>query len=167
MLPDDDEEEKAVDLSVSSSKVTSRKVPPDRKKGRGRPKGSRTTGLSKIKRFKSVKVDEESLVGVACGIGTCGVRFKKGENLVMHRRCHTDGPNDDTFACFECGSPRPSFVGWRAMALHLWNKHQIDMELYSCDQCQHFRSFTLSRLQDHKGALLFHPFFASKYCAVI
>ena len=94
--------------------------------------------------------DEESLVGVACGIGACGVRFKKGENLALHRRCHVSNGGDDIFVCSECESGGNRVVGWKAMALHLWNKHQIDTELYSCDQC-HFRSFTLSRLQDHKG----------------
>ena len=103
--------------------------------------------------------DEESLVGVACGIGACGVRFKKGENLALHRRCHVPNGSDDLFVCSECESSENRVVGWKTMALHLWNKHQIDTELYSCDQC-HFRSFTLSRLQDHKGKL--HTIFLNK-----
>ena len=70
---------------------------------------------------------------------------------LLDRSCHSSG-DPDTFYCPRC--PRdtsPTFSSWKAAALHLWKEHRLDMELYSCDLCLDFRSYTLSRLQEHKA----------------
>lgn len=120
----------------SSSSVPRRKV--------GRPKGSRTVGLTKLKRVnRNIELSEERM-GVECGLHACANRFKSADKLEYHRKCHL---NDETLRCLECQN---EFTHWKPLALHLWSKHKIDMELFKCDQCETFRSFSQAKLQAHK-----------------
>ncbi|TRY64018.1 hypothetical protein TCAL_05571 [Tigriopus californicus] len=120
----------------SSSPISRRKV--------GRPKGSRTVGLTKLKRVnRNIELSDERM-GTECGLHACANRFKCADKLEYHRKCHL---NSETLLCLECQN---EFSHWKPLALHLWSKHKIDMELFKCDQCEVFRSFSNAKLQAHK-----------------
>ncbi|KAG8229844.1 hypothetical protein J437_LFUL009119 [Ladona fulva] len=105
-------------------------------KRRGRPKGSRNTGITALRRMNpSVRLGEKEL-GYRCGIDGCAVRMRSLDNIEYHRRCHVPGGPAENggmqHVCPECGE---LFSHWRSVGVHLWRAHVIDMELYSCDQC--------------------------------
>lgn len=77
-------------------------------------------------------------------VNECAVRLNDIEKLNYHRKCHKE---DRGFNCQECGK---EFEKWQGLALHLWRAHKMDMELYSCNLCDSFRSFTAARLHTHQ-----------------
>ena len=139
------------------------------KRNVGRPKGSRSIGLTKLKRLNpQIQIHENEIGGIECGIEGCAVRLKEQVKLSYHRKCHqdvTESINATIYQCPECrkeaenkdnarGRAEPLEVyqseTWKRMSLHLWRSHKVDMELYSCDVCNEFKEFTLWRLDAHK-----------------
>eukprot|EP00095_Tigriopus_kingsejongensis_P004445 maker-scaffold168_size293125-snap-gene-0.17 protein:Tk04445 transcript:maker-scaffold168_size293125-snap-gene-0.17-mRNA-1 annotation:"hypothetical protein L798_07469" len=154
---DDEEDDADIDietlapLGVQDDSPSSREDDPASASGQagprrkvGRPMGSRTVGLTKLKRMnRNIELSNERM-GVECGIHACATRFKCPDKLSYHRRCHG---SLEHLSCLEC---KDTFEHWKPLALHLWSKHKIDMELLKCDHCEEFRSFSLARLQAHK-----------------
>ena len=69
--------------------------------------------------------------------------------------CHIikrDDP-DCKFICSqdECESSQRTngFYNWKECALHLWNKHKIDVGLLSCSLCKNYKTATRSKLDIH------------------
>ena len=138
------------------------------KRNVGRPKGSRSIGLTKLKRLNpQIQMHDKEMGGTECGVAGCAVRLKDKNKLVYHRKCHkiADNKTSAAFQCQECQPEKSSGIqsndspleiysseSWKRLALHLWRVHKIDMELYSCDICNEFKEFTLWRLEAHKIA---------------
>jgi len=113
----------------------------------GRPKGSRTMGLSKVKRLNPNVTISEQMMGEECRVDNCAVRLKDSVKLELHRSSHL--PNGD-HQCPECTE---TFQAWPRCAIHLWREHRLDMELYSCHSCE-YRSFTVTVMEKHKRSHL-------------
>ena len=132
----------------------------------GRPKGSRTIGLTKLKRVNpQIQMNDKEMGGTECGLDGCAVRFKDKDKLDYHRKCHNKENNQECaiYRCPECIQEKSSITqndevsikiynaeSWKSLALHLWRVHKVDMELYSCDICHEFKEFTSWRLEAHK-----------------
>ncbi|XP_050096657.1 uncharacterized protein LOC126578283 [Anopheles aquasalis] len=108
---------------------------------RGRPKGAKRTGITKLKKLYTNLTPQEA--GYSCDQQRdCGMRFRKLELLEYHRKCHArDAPHGTV--CPECGSHE--FRSWKTLHTHLWRQHTIDMELYACQLCS-FKTPLLARL---------------------
>ncbi|CAG0902032.1 unnamed protein product [Darwinula stevensoni] len=115
-------------------------------KRRGRPKGSKNLGITQLRKNNPDMRDDKALekeVGFKCDVNGCAIRIKSRETLDYHRRCHSG----EVFACPEC---KEHFSHWRNLSVHLWRAHVIDMELYSCDQCN-YKTYSQSKLMNlHK-----------------
>uniref|UniRef100_A0A182QL69 C2H2-type domain-containing protein n=1 Tax=Anopheles farauti TaxID=69004 RepID=A0A182QL69_9DIPT len=103
---------------------------PNTTRARGRPKGAKQTGITKLKKLYTNLTAEEE--GYKCDQKECGVRFRQPDRLDYHRRCHVPGETA-TIHCPECGSQE--FRNWNTLHTHLWREHTIDMELYACHLC--------------------------------
>ena len=66
--------------------------------------------------------------GFTCSVGGCGVRLEKECDAQYHLKCH----DESSFKCPECGEIKSS---WKAMVMHLWKSHLINLELLSCHLC--------------------------------
>ncbi len=126
---------------AKSSRNVDNTVP--RRKTIGRPRGSRSIGITKLRRAHPGVLVSDHLMGVKCGVNDCAVRLKQPENLALHRRCH----NEDSFDCPEC---KERFPFWSKLALHLWRHHRLDLELFACPECDNFRCFSRARLRLHQ-----------------
>uniref|UniRef100_A0A182V6L4 C2H2-type domain-containing protein n=1 Tax=Anopheles merus TaxID=30066 RepID=A0A182V6L4_ANOME len=117
---------------------------PDRPRTRGRPKGAKQTGITKLKKlYTNLTVEEE---GYKCDLKDCGVRFRQPDRLDYHRKCHVVAPDSpNPIHCPECGSLE--FRNWNTLHTHLWREHAIDMELYACHLCS-FKTPVLCRLNN-------------------
>jgi len=81
-----------------------------------------------------------------CTVGTCKVRFGTEDNLKYHEKCHLD----DAFRCIEFDCLYTD-TKWLSMMSHLWKNHNIDIEMFSCSQCQ-FKTNSLYKLNTfHKN----------------
>lgn len=77
-----------------------------------------------------------------CPTAACAVRAHTSEALAYHVTCHvTAGPG---FRCQVCGE---NVAQWRALQTHLWRAHQVDTELYRCEQCP-YRTHSLAKLNN-------------------
>uniref|UniRef100_A0A182MKU3 C2H2-type domain-containing protein n=1 Tax=Anopheles culicifacies TaxID=139723 RepID=A0A182MKU3_9DIPT len=115
----------------------------DRPRTRGRPKGAKQTGITKLKKLYSNLTAEEE--GYKCDMLDCGVRFRQADRLEYHRKCHAPGDSASAIICPECGSVE--FRNWNTLHTHLWREHEIDMELYACHLCS-FKTPVLCRLNN-------------------
>lgn len=66
-----------------------------------------------------------------CPVGKCKVRFGLEDNLNYHKKCHLN----DTFQCIE-SECQYTDLKWMSFISHLWKTHKINIEMYSCDQCE-------------------------------
>lgn len=66
-----------------------------------------------------------------CTFGSCKVRFTTEDNLKYHEKCHFE----NRFQCieFDC---QFTDMKWLSMMSHLWKTHKIDIEMFSCNQCE-------------------------------
>ncbi|CAB3361118.1 Hypothetical predicted protein [Cloeon dipterum] len=106
----------------------------DEKKKKGRPKGSKSIGITEFKRQNpSLRLGEKEL-GYRCAVSGCATRMRSHDNIEYHRKCHMPQNSDESsdYACPECDQ---KFSQWRVLSMHLWRSHTIDMELYTCDKC--------------------------------
>ncbi|KAJ8978825.1 hypothetical protein NQ317_018916 [Molorchus minor] len=78
-----------------------------------------------------------------CVMPNCKVRLQDLDKLNYHINCHTDCG----FKCLECDG---KFSFWKPLISHLWRLHKIDMDLYSCNECD-YKTFSLAKLNNiHK-----------------
>ncbi|XP_055532466.1 uncharacterized protein LOC129722767 [Wyeomyia smithii] len=128
---------------ISSSDLPSR----ERTRSRGRPKGAKQTGITKLKKLYTNLTPMEE--GYKCDLLDCGARFRQPETIAYHKRCHVQAGEatsaSDGIRCPECGSQE--FRNWNTLHTHLWREHSIDMELYSCHLCN-FKTPVLCRLNN-------------------
>ncbi len=142
------------------------RLPPPPKRGRvGRPRGSRSLGITRLRKAAAAAAGSSGVVislsdlrmGAECGVGDCAVRMRSAVNLERHRKSHADPESAVGFRCTECQAENTEssrFEYWSELALHLWRKHRVDMELFRCEECEGkndgagFRCFTqvLSKL---------------------
>lgn len=66
--------------------------------------------------------------GFTCTVEKCGVRWELEHNAQYHTKCHYESG----FRCPECSEIKSS---WKAMTMHLWKSHSINLELLSCHLC--------------------------------
>jgi hypothetical protein len=119
----------------------------------GRPTGSRSVGLTRLKRINPNIELSDRQMGVECGVDGCAIRLRESRNLDLHRKSHRSQP-PNLFECPECSNSEFrtdsvetfAFRSWPKLALHLWRCHRVDMELFSCPDCKNFRSYTRSGL---------------------
>lgn len=100
-------------------------------------------GLQEKNTIEDTNIIEKRL---RCTNGKCKVRFGTEENLMYHLKCHLD----DKFKCieFECQFTDSK---WLSMMTHLWKTHNIDMEMFGCNQCG-FKTNSLYKLNTfHKN----------------
>ncbi|XP_074661732.1 uncharacterized protein LOC141914442 [Tubulanus polymorphus] len=81
---------------------------------------------------------------IACNIGKCSAKFFLDESLKMHRACHIEASND--FRCHVCDDE--TFKTWKTCQIHLYRKHNIDTDLFTCTECE-YKCNTLSKLLTH------------------
>ncbi|XP_075226111.1 uncharacterized protein LOC142327119 isoform X2 [Lycorma delicatula] len=97
-------------------------------------------------RIRSLKVDPDYDVRpFKCKHVSCVQRFRSSEALAQHTACHK-GPNRREYACSQCGS---KFDEWRHCSLHLWNAHNIDVDLYTCGVCGMHKTTSRLNLETH------------------
>ncbi|XP_059486128.1 zinc finger protein 335-like isoform X2 [Neocloeon triangulifer] len=103
-------------------------------KKKGRPKGSKSIGITAFKRQNpSLRLGEKEL-GYRCSVSGCATRMRSHDKIEYHRKCHeAPGNEEGEFVCPECQS---HYNQWRVLSMHLWRSHSIDMELYNCDKCE-------------------------------
>jgi len=60
------------------------------------------------------------------------MKFETEDNALYHEKCHY---SIDGFRCieFEC---KYTNTKWSTMMTHLWKSHGVDMEMFSCNQCE-------------------------------
>lgn len=72
------------------------------------------------------------------------MQFKSADLLEIHQKCHADNDGKtNKIQCPQC--KQTDFRNWNTLHTHLWRQHNIDMELYSCEQCN-FKTPVLSRM---------------------
>ena len=75
------------------------------KRNAGRPKGSRSIGLTKLKKLNpGIQMLDKDIGGSECGVNNCAVRLKDDLKLDYHKKCHKDAETDSKllFECPEC-----------------------------------------------------------------
>ncbi|XP_046396578.1 zinc finger protein interacting with ribonucleoprotein K-like isoform X2 [Ischnura elegans] len=108
----------------------------------------------KIKKLKESLLKERK---IWCTIKGCVHRFVTKEGLEKHLECHdilskssssrVSRMRSQIFQCCYC---QERFGGWRPCASHLWKSHQVDADLFTCPECQVYKSATLVRLENHR-----------------
>lgn len=59
------------------------------------------------------------------------MKFRTESNLKYHEKCHTD----DNFQCIESECQYKD-TKWLSMMSHLWKTHNVDIDMFSCNQCE-------------------------------
>ncbi|XP_077288868.1 uncharacterized protein LOC143913134 [Arctopsyche grandis] len=104
----------------------------------------KSTGTSNLRKVKHEKLISEQS-GYRCGIQNCSVRLLLEKNMSYHKSCHLNGTKE--LHCPEC---KAQILTVDTLHTHLWNKHRIDLELYSCNCCPH-KTYSFHRLTNvHK-----------------
>ncbi len=82
--------------------------------------------------LKDISCSSTDLVsnGFVCNVGTCTIRHELESNAHYHTKCHYES----SFRCPECGDTK---LSWKAMAMHLWKSHLLNLELLSCHLCDY------------------------------
>lgn len=93
---------------------------------------------------KTVEVKERN---VKCIYRGCPYKFSTEETMQQHVICHAESQNANAFKCNICRDVK--FAKWRPCNLHLWKKHQIDVDLLSCKICKAYKSATMVKLLTH------------------
>ncbi|WAR11644.1 ZB16A-like protein, partial [Mya arenaria] len=86
-------------------------------------------------------------VGIKCNSRGCGLKFATTELMEKHLEFHIDdatsGPN-----IFKCTSCEETFPIWKALKIHAWKSHTMDLGLLKCPHCD-FRTENHSKLKIH------------------
>lgn len=127
---------------------------------------SRMNNSESTSNQQSTSKREASLSGYKCSEFGCPVRLNSLEKMEYHQRCHVPtvvsentlkvsfSENEPkrgrvlfgkrSFVCPECSSEHHS---WKQTKMHLWKCHSIDIEMYTCDQCD-YKSPSLNNLKN-------------------
>ncbi|XP_043285413.1 PR domain zinc finger protein 5-like [Venturia canescens] len=85
---------------------------------------------------------------VKCTYRGCPYKFSTDITMQQHAVCHIDVPYcSNIFKCNICKDVK--FTKWRSCSLHLWKKHQIDVDLFQCNICKAYKSATMVKLLTH------------------
>lgn len=59
------------------------------------------------------------------------MKFVTEDNLKYHESCHSDH-------IFQCAESECQYIDskWSSIMSHLWRSHGIDIDMFSCDQCE-------------------------------
>ncbi|XP_054716478.1 zinc finger protein 569-like [Uloborus diversus] len=93
---------------------------------------------------KKTRRDNTSDRSFRCMKSGCGHRFSNEENLHYHYSSHLD--IGKSFMCPEC---REEFEYWRGLVMHLWKEHGIDVDLYSCSECD-YKTYSFFKVDNHR-----------------
>ncbi|XP_012274482.1 zinc finger protein 93 [Orussus abietinus] len=84
---------------------------------------------------------------VKCTYRGCLYKFSSEETMQQHASCHVESQNVNVFRCNICRDMK--FTKWRPCSLHLWKKHEIDIDLLTCKICKAYKSATMVKLLTH------------------
>ncbi|XP_063977954.1 zinc finger protein 836-like [Diachasmimorpha longicaudata] len=99
---------------------------------------------AKIKGSKLMEVREKN---VRCKYRGCVHKFSSKELMQEHANCHMDSGTVNSYKCSICQDVK--FVKWRGCLIHLWKKHQVDIDLLSCPICKDYKTATMMKLSSH------------------
>uniref|UniRef100_A0A1B6DET9 C2H2-type domain-containing protein n=2 Tax=Clastoptera arizonana TaxID=38151 RepID=A0A1B6DET9_9HEMI len=117
------------ELNVESKNIIEKKSP---------QKISNKVQFSKIDRDFDVRP-------FRCKFSSCLYKFRSNESLSLHVACHNE-LNTKYYSCSYC---EQVFNKWGPCALHLWNSHTIDVDLFTCYICSTYKTTTNKKLEDH------------------
>ncbi|XP_015587714.1 zinc finger protein 845 [Cephus cinctus] len=93
---------------------------------------------------KAVEVKDRN---IKCSFRGCPYKFSTKEKMQQHTVCHAKSQNANLYKCNLCQGI--NFAKWRPCSLHLWKKHQIDIDLLSCKVCNTYKSATMVKMLTH------------------
>ncbi|XP_071451919.1 zinc finger and BTB domain-containing protein 24-like [Hetaerina americana] len=107
----------------------------------------------RMKGLREVLLQERK---IWCSVRGCVHKFVTNEGRAKHLECHevlsktSTGISKMRSQNFKCCYCQEKFGGWRPCASHLWKAHQVDADLFTCPDCQVYKSATLIRLENHR-----------------
>ncbi|XP_044582157.1 zinc finger protein 91-like isoform X1 [Cotesia glomerata] len=84
---------------------------------------------------------------VKCNYRGCIHKFSSEELMQKHVLCHVDSQNANVFKCNTCTDLM--FTKWRSCCMHLWKKHNVDIDLLCCSVCKSYKSVSSVKLLTH------------------
>ncbi|XP_039308960.1 zinc finger protein 569 isoform X1 [Solenopsis invicta] len=99
--------------------------------------------------MRNRKMIESAERNVKCSYQNCPYKFVSEEIMQQHVLCHMNSESEIAmkFKCTVCRDMK--FTKWRQCSLHLWKKHQIDIDLFTCKICEAYKSATVVKLLTH------------------
>ena len=86
---------------------------------------------------------------VKCSKVFCNARFRTQTSLAIHLSCHKSSNREEKSAtAFSCPTCNLEVDQWKVLRLHLWRDHNIDTDLYSCEECD-FKTDSFCKLDRH------------------
>lgn len=129
---------------LAANKGARSRRPAARRSRPGRPRGSRSTGITAVRRAGAPGLQlSEAAMGEECGVQGCAVRLVEEEHLSLHRGSHSV---DGGFTCPLCSL---ALGTWAAASLHLWRQHAMDLGLLPCSSCN-YRTNSRAKLARHQ-----------------
>ncbi|KAK0163188.1 hypothetical protein PV327_006896 [Microctonus hyperodae] len=107
-------------------------------------KKSKVVSSEYEKNKKSIHIKERN---VKCLYRGCLHKFTTEKMMQKHVIYHGDTQNMNIFKCNICDDVK--FTKWKACCLHLWKKHEIDIDMLSCTICNDYKSVTSVKLSTH------------------
>ncbi|XP_012531913.1 zinc finger protein 556 isoform X2 [Monomorium pharaonis] len=114
------------------------------KVGKNPVKISKTLNSEYMRNRKMIESGERT---VKCSYQNCPYKFASKEIMQQHVLYHTESETATKFKCNICRDMK--FTKWRQCSLHLWKRHQIDIDLYTCKICGAYKSATVVKLLTH------------------
>ncbi|XP_011310246.1 zinc finger protein 62 homolog [Fopius arisanus] len=96
---------------------------------------------------KTPKLIENREKNVRCKYRGCVQKFSSKEIMQAHASCHVDSGTVNSYRCSICQDAK--FVKWRDCLIHLWKKHQVDIDLLSCPICKTYKTAAMMKLSSH------------------
>ncbi|XP_059088950.1 transcriptional repressor CTCF-like [Tigriopus californicus] len=101
-----------------------------------------TSPMSDLKESETIAIPSEYPSGKQpCPYPGCLYQFG-GQDMVHHQSCH----HGESFKCSQC---QKMFETWRRCALHLWQNHELNVDLLSCPICANFKTAFPIKLKNH------------------
>ncbi|XP_022187750.2 zinc finger protein 485 [Nilaparvata lugens] len=147
----DGDQENSSSNSVKSAKsaTAGEKEREKEKVDKGGEAGDKEQSIAKMKsKRKKMQSDPDyDLRPFKCKHVSCVQRFRSQESLTLHLACH-QAPNRREYACSQAGCSQ-KYDDWRHTAMHLWQAHQIDVDLYTCSICDKHKASSRVALETH------------------
>ncbi|KAK7481719.1 hypothetical protein BaRGS_00027092 [Batillaria attramentaria] len=100
--------------------------------------------MVKKRRYRKQHREYKEHYTLTCTYLGCLAKFRTQTALDIHNCCHNE--EDTGFMCCECQEP---FHAWKALRIHLWRSHSVDVDLFQCDSCK-YKTDTLHKLGVHQ-----------------